>query len=147
MSTTIDSTPRDHFPLARVLILILAGAFAGLMSDIRVEHVEAVHDHTVAWLPIAYSAFMTVACAIAFIFWNKTARRIMIPLFLLAFIVGGLGFYFHNHGHIVDVIKDSMNAWTDPSMTHPDGPPEVAPLSFTGLGLLGILASLKRFNP
>src|SRR5260221_2764456 len=77
METTADSSPRDRFPLARVLILILAGAFVGLMADIRMEHVEVVHDHTIAWVPIVYSAFMTLACAVAFIFWNKTARRIM----------------------------------------------------------------------
>src|SRR5580700_1905808 len=98
MGTLASSEPRTSFPLARVLMLILAGAFIGLMVDLRVEHVDVVHSHSIAWLPIIYSAFMTVACLVAFVIWNKTARLIMLPLFLLAFIVGGMGFYFHNDG-------------------------------------------------
>jgi hypothetical protein len=147
MNTAADSAPHDRFSLARVLILVLAGAFAFLMADIRVEHVEAVHDHTLAWVPIIYSAVMAVACLAAFIVWNKTTRLVMSLLFLLAFVVGGLGFYLHNHGNLRDVLKSSVTAWTDPNMDHPDGPPQVAPLAFAGIGLIGLLASLKRFNP
>jgi len=76
-NTLAGSAPHDRFPLARVLILILAGAFVGLMGDIRAEHVDAVRDHPIAWLPIIYSAFMTLACLAAFVFWNKIARLIM----------------------------------------------------------------------
>jgi hypothetical protein len=44
------------------------------------------------------------------------------------------------------VIRASVNAWIDPKMSHSDDPPQVAPLAFAGLGVMGILASLKRFN-
>jgi hypothetical protein len=146
MNTAVHSAAKDRFPLARILILILAGAFGGLMTDIRVEHVEVVHHHTIAWLPIIYAGFMAPACVVAFVFWNKNARRTMLPLFLVAFVVGGLGFYFHNHGNLQDVIKNSIDAWTDPEMDLPDGPPQTAPLAFAGLGLIGVLTTLKRFN-
>jgi uncharacterized membrane protein len=146
-NTLAKSEVHDRFPLARVLILILAGAFVGLMVDIRAEHVEAVRQRPIAWLPIIYCAFMTISCLAAFAFWSKTSRIIMIPLFLLAFVVGGMGFYFHNHGDFGQVIKTSVSAWTDPTMKHSDGPPQTAPLAFAGLGVIGILASLKRFNP
>jgi hypothetical protein len=135
-----------RWPLTRILMLLLAGAFGGLMMDIRVEHVDAVHEQSIAWLPIIYSACMAIACAAASIFWSKLSRRIMIALFLLAFVIGGLGFYFHNDGKLIQVIRSSVNAWIDPSMAHSDGPPQLAPLSFAGLGMIGILASLKRFN-
>ena len=146
MNAAADSSPHDRWPLARVLIFILAGAFAGLMVDIRVEHVDVVRERSVAWLPIIYSGFMAIACQVAFVFWNKTTRFIMILCFLLAFVIGGMGFYFHNDGNFKEVIKTSVNAWTDPNMNHSEGPPQVAPLAFAGLGLIGILASLKRFN-
>jgi uncharacterized membrane protein len=146
MNLVADFFTRDRLTLARVLILILAGAFVGLMVDIRVEHVDIVRERTVAWLPIVYSGFMTIACLVAFGFWSKTARRIMLPLFLLAFVVGGLGFYFHNKGDFGNVIRTSVGAWTDPNMNHSDAPPQVAPLAFAGLGVIGVLASLERFN-
>jgi len=44
------------------------------------------------------------------------------------------------------VAKSEINAWTDPTMTHGDDPPQVAPLAFGGLGVIGIVASLGRFN-
>jgi hypothetical protein len=140
------NSPTNPWPLARVLILILAGGFLGLMIDIRVEHVDVVRRHAIAWVPIIFSAFMTIACLTAFIRWTQTARRIMLLLFLLALVVGGLGFYLHNDGNIQNVITTSINAWTDPKMKHSKAPPQTAPLAFAGLGVIGILASLKRFN-
>ena len=130
-----------------MLILLLAGAFVGLMVDIRVEHVEVIRERPIAWLPIIYSGVMAVACLAAVIVWGKIARLVMALLFSLAFVVGGMGFYFHNHGNFINVIKTSVAAWTDPAMDHSDGPPQLAPLAFAGLGAIGILASLKRFNP
>jgi len=146
MNSAANYFTHDRLSLARVLILILAGAFAGLMIDIRVEHVDVVHERPVAWVPIIYCGVMTIACLVAFGFWNKVARRIMLPLFLAAFVVGGMGFYFHSHGDFEKVIKTSVSAWTDPNMNHSDAPPQVAPLAFAGLGVIGVLASLERFN-
>src|ERR1700722_12184882 len=95
-----DTSPYDRFSLARVLTLLLAGAFVGLMVDIRVEHVDVVRERSIAWLPIIYAGIMAIATLAACVIWNQTARRLMIPLFLLAFVVGGMGFYFHNHGNL-----------------------------------------------
>ena len=107
---SIEHSFPDRWPLARVLILILAGAFAGLMIDIRVEHVEVARERSVAWLPIIYAGFMAIAGQVAFFFWNKITRRIMLPLFLISFVIGGMGFYFHNHGNVGKVIRASANA-------------------------------------
>src|SRR5579862_4814816 len=146
MNAAANCSARDRWPLARVMILILANAFVGLMVDIRVEHVDVVRERSVGWLPIVYSGFMTISCLTAFIFWNKTARRIMLALFLLAFVIGGMGFYFHNHGNLKAVMKTSVDAWMDPTMNHSDAPPQFAPLAFAGIGVIGLLASLNRFN-
>ena len=146
MTAKPDSLYHNRWPLARLLILILGGTFAGLMVDIRVEHVDAVREHSVAWLPIVYSGVMSIACSLAVIRWNTTTRHIMLVLFALAIAVGSLGFYFHNHGRFTDVIRTSLEVWIDPHMHFSDGPPQTAPLAFAGLGTIGILASLKRFD-
>ena len=143
---TIAISRMGNWPLSRVLVLMLAGAFAGLMADLRVEHVDVVREHAVGWVPIVYSGVMAVACALAAIVWNDVSRRIMIVLFLVALGVGGTGFYLHNHGKVVRVMKRSVNAWVDADMKHSDAPPQMAPLAFAGLGVLGVLASLKRFS-
>ena len=147
MNTT--TIPRTHarWTLPRLLILLLAGAFLNLMLDLRVEHVDVVHEDSIAWLPIIYSAFMTLACVVACAFWNrKLTHRIMIALFVVAFAIGGTGFYLHNHGKLTKVLATSLNAWIDPNMNHLASPPQLAPLAFAGLGTIGLLASLNRFN-
>lgn len=146
MMTSIDGISAVRWPMSRIMILILAGAFGGLMMDVRVEHVEVVHERTVAWMPIIYAGFMAIACTVAFFRWQRIARLIMLPLFIAAMVVGGLGFYLHNQGHLAEVIRNSATAWTDPQMKHPDGPPQTAPLAFAGLGVIGVLASMRRFN-
>ena len=135
-----------RWPLSRILILVLAGAFGGLMMDIRVEHVDVVHQRSVGWMPIVYSGFMAIACLVTLVRWNKAARLTMAVLSLGTFVVGAMGFYFHNRGHLTHVINTSISAWIDPTMTHSDGAPQFAPLAFAGLGVLGLLASLTRFD-
>jgi len=141
----VDLNP-TRWPLSRVLTLLLAGAFAGLTMDIRVEHVAVVHEHRVAWTPIVYCALMTLATLLTCLVWSPRARTIMIPLYLLAFVVGGTGFYLHNDGHIVTALTGTLSAWTDSTLNHAEGPPQLAPLSLAGLGLLGILACLRRYD-
>ena len=146
MFKTLAEFSVARWPLARILVLLLAGGFLGLMIDIRVEHVEAVRERAVAWVPILYAGVMAIACILEFLIWNTAARIVTSALFLIAFAIGGIGFYFHYHGKIKPVLVASINAWTDPAMNHSDGPPQVAPLAFGGLGAIGILASLKRFG-
>jgi hypothetical protein len=127
-------------------MLILASAFVGLMIDIRVEHVDVVRERSVAWLPIIYAAFMTFACLAACVFWKRRTRILMFPLFSAALVIGGLGFYFHNDGNVKRVLTTSAAAWTDPHLNHSDAPPQLAPLAFAGLGAVGVLVLLERFN-
>jgi hypothetical protein len=142
----VKSTRPDRWSLSRVLVFVLANAFFGFMIDIRTEHVEVVHERGIAWLPIIYSGAMAIACVAAVVYWSKLARLLLLPLFLLAFLIGGMGFYFHNQGHVSEVLETSVTAWTDPKLTHSDGPPQFAPLAFAGLGALGVLATARRFN-
>src|SRR5450432_1282496 len=95
---------QDRWPLARVLMLLLMGGFAGLMMDIRVEHVDVVRERSIAWMPIIYSGIMAIACFAACIFWWKTPRMCLLLVFSTALVVGGMGFYFHNHGDFMKVI-------------------------------------------
>jgi hypothetical protein len=137
---------RNRWPLPRILILILAGMYFGLTLDVRVEHVEVVRDKTVAWLPILYAATTALTCLVAFVFWTKLMRRVVLVLFLGSMAVGTTGVYLHSHGKLMRVFHNSVRAWTDPEMNHSDGPPLTAPGAFVGIGLIGALASLHRFS-
>jgi hypothetical protein len=135
-----------RWPLARLLMFGLSGAFFGLMCDVRIEHVEVVHHRSITWAPILFAGVMTVACLISTIWWNRTTKRLIIPLFVLAVVIGGVGFYLHNDGHVLGVVKTMIAAWADPHMQHEDAPPHLAPMAFAGLGALGLLTCIKRFG-
>ncbi len=148
MTSANPSPSSMRWPLARILVLVLAGVFLGLLADIRVEHVEVVHENRIAWTPIVYSAIMAVFCLFSAIVWNRSSRLLLRLLFLAGFIVGGLGFYFHNRPDFAHVLTSEMHAWTDPQMEHPGGPPRdrLALSLRRKLGLVGFLATLKRRN-
>ena len=135
-----------RWPLARLLMFCLSGAFFGLMCDVRIEHVEVVHHRSIAWMPILSAGVMTVACLISSLWWNRPTKRVMVPLFVLAILIGALGFYLHNDGHLLGAVKTIIAAWTDSQMQHEDAPPRLAPMAFAGLGALGLLTCLKRFS-
>jgi hypothetical protein len=132
--------------LNKVIVLVLIAGFAMLVVDLRSEHVDAVRRNWRAWIPIAYSGVMVVLGAAALAGWERGGRPALLVAFAVAFIVGGLGFWFHNGGHPVAGLITVLSAWTKP-LHHADVPPPLAPLSFAGLGLLGTLACARRFQP
>ena len=46
------NTRARRWPLGRVVVLILAGGFFGLVGDLRMDHVDVVRDQRIAWTPI-----------------------------------------------------------------------------------------------
>jgi hypothetical protein len=121
--------------------------YAGLMSDIRVEHVDVVVHHWQAWIPILYALAMALLCLLALIFWIPATRRLLFWLALLAFAVGSYGFWLHNTGNLLPPLSQIFSAWFH-RFHHPDdAPPTLAPLAFCGLGLLTMLATARRLQP
>lgn len=132
--------------LNKVVVLVLIGGFATLVIDLRSEHIDVLRHNWRPWIPIVYSAVMVFIGAVALAKWERGGRQALLAGFLVAFIVGGLGFWFHNHGHLLTAVTTVLAAWTQP-LHHADAPPPLAPLTFAGLGLLGTLACLPHFQP
>lgn len=135
------------WPLNRVLVLALMLGFGGLLVDIRGEHVEVVREDWKAWIPLVYGGVMMLLCGITLVAWGGVSRRILFWAFVPALLVGGMGFYFHNERHLAENLSDSIKAWYDPEQKLPVGPPHFAPLAFAGIGVLGLLATAKQFQP
>jgi hypothetical protein len=176
IAESTDSGPnseraRFRFPIGwsinRLLVLALAGGFLGVVMDVRLEHVTVVREHWIGWTPIVYSGLMVIVSLAAIIRWDRPRRRLLFWCCLAAFAVGAAGFWLHSHGHPTQAIWRVLTAWfTDSrrhSNGHPDqalmhmlaawysnsphrGPPALAPLSFAGLGLIGMLACAERLQ-
>jgi hypothetical protein len=100
----------------------------------------------IAWTPIVFSILMIIASAFGLLFWSRGGRKALFVGFLLAILVGLVGFWFHTKGRLVRSIQHNLNAWVR-KIPDEDKPPALAPLAFVGFGVLGGLACAKRFQP
>lgn len=121
------------------------------MIDIRWEHRVELARQWEAWIPLVYVGLMLVAGAVGLYRWDSWGRRVLQAGFSLCLIVGALGTWFHNQKDPVGDFRRVLTAWMVPVGT--DGgirvgatAPEIAPLAFIGLGLLGLLACSRRFR-
>lgn len=159
--------------LNRLIVLFLLGAFVVLMFEIRSEHQDVLGEHTIAWTPIIYSGLMIIVSFACLFFWRGGGRQILFWAFAAALIVGVVGFWQHNEHHFGQRINYVFTVWGNSTAKkqesdehseaenqdhHSDGdhdhelsaplmPPVLAPLTFAGLGILGMLACAKRFQP
>jgi hypothetical protein len=94
---------------------------------------------------------MLIAGGLGLYHWNSWGRRVLQVGFSLCLIVGALGTWFHSKGDPVGNFRRVITAWFVPIGTNGgvktgSAPPEMAPLAFVGLGLIGLLCCSKRFQ-
>jgi hypothetical protein len=140
-----DHAISNTWPLNQVLLLLISLFFLGLMIDLRGEHIDVVTKHWTAWIPIYYSGIMVFSGVITLVQWKPTTLRIFYWFSTVGIVVGVMGFWFHNSGHIFENMIYVFQAWYKP-LDHMDDAPVLAPLAISGLGLLGMIASATRFQ-
>jgi hypothetical protein len=146
-----EMTSLKSWSLNGVIVLILLGGLANLLIDIRWEHRVELGRQWETWIPIVYSGLMLIAGVVGLYWWDSWGRRVLQLGFSLALIVGALGVWFHGGNDHVGSLLRVLTAWKVPLGTNGgvkigSTPPELAPLAFAGLGLIGLLACAKRFQ-
>jgi hypothetical protein len=126
--------------------LVLIGGFAILLVQVRYDHRSVVAGEAIAWVPIVYSSLMIIASVLGLLFWSRGGREALFVGFLLAILVGLVGYWFHTNGRLVRSVQHELSAWVR-KIPDEDKPPALAPLAFAGFGILGALACAKRFQP
>jgi hypothetical protein len=137
--------------LNRIIVLLLLGGLASLMIDIRWEHRVELARQWETWIPLVYIGLMLVAGLVGLYKWNSWGRRILQVGFFVSMVVGVLGTWFHSQKDPVNNFRRVLTAWTVPLGTNGgiktgSTPPEMAPLAFVGLGLIGLLCCARRFQ-
>ena len=145
--------------LNKLIVLIVLGALASLLLEIRYTHREVLGEEPLSWTPLIYSGLMLVAGVLALAFWERGGRKTLLWCFALGLIIGPVGLFLHTHQHPVQGLQRELSAWSQPIKSEGehhdededhgalDRPPVLAPLAFFGLGLLGIVACANRFQP
>ena len=122
---------------------LLAGA-AFLLLEVRFEHREVLGETWHAWIPLASSAVLILVGVPAWALWRKGGRKLLLALFAGAAVLGPVGAWFHSDGRPMRAALRVAGAWMLKPGSNggekPGGsPPALAPLAFSGLGLLGVL--------
>ncbi len=132
--------------LNKAVVLVLALGFGVISVQVRFDHRSVIRENAIAWIPIVYSIVIMIASVAGLLFWSRGGRQVLLVGFLLAILVGLTGFWFHTNGRLIRSVQHEFSAWVR-KIPDEDKPPALAPLAFAGLGILGVLACTKRFQP
>ncbi|MEO6906259.1 MAG: hypothetical protein ABI210_00060 [Abditibacteriaceae bacterium] len=155
----------SFWPLNKLIVLLALGGYFMFLMELRFEHMDVLGERWQSWIPLVYSAIMIVICVWGLWFWKRAGRKVLFWAFAASIIVGLLGVWFHDKGKPWKSITVVVQAWQAPIVkeegekakplpgaTKSDGKkekekekpnPPLAPLSFAGIGLLGMLACWK----
>ena len=139
----------SFWTLNKLIVLLTIGAYLMLMLELRSEHMNELGKHWQAWIPIVYSGIMVIIGIAGLWLWDKVGRKVLFWAFAVSIIVGLLGVWFHEKGKPWNSIVVVTKAWQAPIIKkgekEPKRPkPPFAPLSFAGIGVLGMLACWKK---
>ena len=162
---------RSFWTLNKLIVLLVLGALVGLLLEIRYSHRNVLGEEPLSWTPLIYSGLMLLAGVVALWLWERGGRKVLFWCFAIGLIIGPLGLWLHTMKHPGQGLKREFSAWSMPIEKHDEHgdehkgdehksdehkgdesgemakPPVMAPLSFFGLGLLGMLACAARFQP
>lgn len=132
--------------LRRALIGFVAAGCLFLLLEVVPSHREVVREKFVAAVPTIVSVLGLLAFAIAFWAWNTTTRRIVQIVSVLLLLAGILGVYFHNAERLgVGREREEHKAEEHEGGEEHHAPP-FAPLSLTGMGVLGLMATYPKWK-
>jgi hypothetical protein len=122
------------------------GGFATLLLEIRHEHRVVLGETWRAYIPLACAAAVLAVGAVALLRWTRATRRALMGAFAAAVLVGVLGMFFHGGPRAVQHVLRAWRLRPGETGGAPPGsePPPLAPLSFCGLGALGVAACRQR---
>ena len=130
--------PGGESEFQRVLALTAAlfAVFAG--GEAYFEHLRGSFNQRLMWTPIWVTPPM-VAAAIGAAFSARIARAVLPFAAAVTFFDGMLGFFLHLRG-----IKRMPGRFRNFNFNVTLGPPLFAPLLFSSVGMLGLIAALLR---
>ncbi len=126
---------------SRFLITVVSFGFLFLTLDSFLEHYFSQWEiRPYQWIPIIFGVIAFPLSVAALVRPNHITSRILGSVCLVSMLVGAWGFYFHVNA--IWRMIDTPFEWSYLYNALRYGPPMLAPLSFAGLGLLGLVATV-----
>ncbi|HTI13758.1 MAG TPA: hypothetical protein VL461_04185 [Dictyobacter sp.] len=133
----VDEYIREgRFQISFSLLTAVSGLLTGL--EISYEHLRGSYGQRIMYTPVILGLALFIAGVWgAFNAW--AARVILRIVSFLTLLDGLVGFYYHIRG-----IQRKPGGWRLPIVNIMMGPPISAPLLFSSIGILGVIASWLR---
>jgi hypothetical protein len=125
-----------RFQRSLALVTAISGLFTGL--EVAYEHYRGSYGQRVMYTPLLLS-FLLLVAGIWAALSRWAARTVLRVVSLITVIDGIAGFYYHIRG-----VARKPGGWRVPVFNVIMGPPVFAPLLFSTVGFLGLLASFLR---
>jgi hypothetical protein len=128
----------EHGRFERALSGLTAGAALVTGAEIFLEHDRASFANKMMWVPVVLTPFVSAA-GIAGVFSRRMAKTALPAVSALAAANGLQGTYLHVRG-----IAQRPGGWRFARYNTEMGPPLFAPLLFSMVGGMGLLAAILR---
>jgi hypothetical protein len=128
----------SHGRFERALSGLTAGAALVTGAEIFLEHDRASFGNRMMWLPVAITPFVAAA-GVGGVFSRRVAKAALPAVSAVAMANGLQGTYLHVRG-----IAQRPGGWRHARYNVEMGPPLFAPLLFSMVGGMGLLAAILR---
>lgn len=132
-----------QYSLNRLLILLTPIGFAFLLIDTTIEHWSMFTQEVMVFVPLVFSLICFIVAVITVIIWKEKLIRLMQIFLFASFIVAGAGLYFH-----LELWEDETKL-TAEEVEHEvkeKEKPLLAPLSFAGIAVVGLLGTMRKWE-
>lgn len=135
---------------SKLILLVLAGGFLTMAVEVRYLHRNVLQEEWQAILPVIFCPLAALACGLA-LFGTQVARYFCAAVMALGTVVGLFGVLLHSEGEVEPfqrlltasiVAKANGDDDRDRREGEEEGPPVLAPMSLTGLSVIGLLVAL-----
>lgn len=150
--------------MRKAVVGFLALSCLFLLIETAIEHREVFGEKPIAWTPVVVSLLGLIVSAWAFAQWQQLSIRALQVVSVLLLIVGLGGLFFHNAERLGFGEREAVQKEGKLSATrggeeeeHEEGEhegeeheehhaPPLAPLAFSGMGFLGLIATYQRWR-
>ena len=132
-----------QYSLNRLLVLVAAIGFAFLLADTTIEHWPIFKQELMAFIPLIFSIAGMVLGALTVTIWKEKLIHWFQILLFVSIVVGAAGVYFH-----MEPFEEETNL-TAEEIEHEANEkdkPLLAPLSFAGLAVIGLLGTMRKWE-
>ena len=132
----------QKFSLNRLIVMFVAGGFFFLIADSILEHWDILGQELWAYIPIAFSVLGFLISTIAAVLWKERVIRFLRMTLFVAFLISAAGLYFH----IKEEDKEEITIEQIEHEQKEKEKPLLAPLSFAGFAVIGLLGTSRKWK-